>query len=272
MPAGRWGARMGEAELVDPVVGGLTDPFNRIHMGVTAENVAERYGITREEQDEFALTSHMRAKAAIEAGRFDDEVVPVPIKVKRQEVGFTEDEHVRKDATLENLGKLPTVFKRDGGTVTAGNASGMNDAGAAVVLMHENKAKELGAPVRARIVSWAYCGVEPKIMGVGPVPATRRALERAGMTLDDVDVIELNEAFASQALAVIRDLGMDRSKVNPNGGAIAIGHPLGASGTRLIGTLAYEMQRRDAEWGLVTLCMGAGMGMSLALQREHYDW
>jgi len=267
MPDGRFGARMGETKMVDPVVGGLTDPFNSIHMGVTAENLAESHSISREEQDEFALESHQRAAAAIEAGRFEDEVVPVPVKVKREEKEFRVDEHVRPEATLEGLGKLPTVFKKDG-TVTAGNASGMNDAGAAVVLMHESAAEELGAPVRARILSYAYCGVDPKTMGIGPVPAVRQALERAGRSLDEVEVIELNEAFAAQSLAVMKDLDLDPEKVNPNGGAIALGHPIAATGSVITAKILSEMERQDQKLGLVTLCIGGGQGIAMLLARD----
>ncbi len=268
MPDGRFGARMGETKLVDPVVGGLTDPFNSIHMGVTAENLAESHSISREEQDEFAVESHRRAAAAIEAGRFDDEVVPVPIKVKREDKEFRVDEHVRPDATVESLGKLPTVFKKEGGTVTAGNASGMNDAGAAVVLMHESAAEELGAPVRARILSYAYCGVDPKTMGIGPVPAVRKALERADRSLDEVEVIELNEAFAAQSLAVMKDLELDPEKVNPNGGAIALGHPIAATGSVITAKILAEMEREDHKLGLVTLCIGGGQGIAMLLGRD----
>jgi acetyl-CoA C-acetyltransferase len=266
-PNGRWGARMGEAKVVDPVVGGLTDPFGEMHMGVTAENLAESHSISREAQDEFAVESHRRAVAAIEAGRFDDEIVPVPIKVKREQREFTTDEHVRPDASLEGMGKLKPVFKKDG-TVTAGNASGMNDAGAAVVLMSAAKAEQLGATVRARILSYAYCGVDPATMGIGPVPAVRKALERAGKTLDDVDTIELNEAFAAQALAVMQDLGLDGERVNPNGGAIALGHPIAATGSVITAKILSEMEREDHKLGLVTLCIGGGQGIALLLGRD----
>jgi acetyl-CoA C-acetyltransferase len=263
----RFGARMGDAELVDPVVGGLTDPFGRVHMGVTAENLAESHSISREEQDEFAVESHRRAAAAINAGKFEDEVVPVSVKVKREEREFTRDEHVRPDASLEGLAKLKPVFKKDG-TVTAGNASGMNDAGAAVVVTSERKAEELGAPVRARILAWAYCGVDPATMGIGPVPATRMVLERARKSLDDVEVIELNEAFAAQSLAVIKDLGLDRATVNPNGGAIALGHPIGATGSVITAKILSEMEREDYKLGLVTLCIGGGQGIAMLLGRD----
>jgi acetyl-CoA C-acetyltransferase len=266
-PKGRFGARMGETDLLDPVLGGLTDPFNRIHMGVTAENLAESHSISREDQDEYALQSHRRAEAAIEAGRFEDEVVPVAVKAKKEEREFKVDEHVRRDATIESLAKLPPAFKKDG-TVTAGNASGMNDAGAAVVLMHERKAEELDAPVRARILAYAYCGVDPATMGIGPVPAVRKVLERAGVSLDDVDVIELNEAFAAQTLAVIKDLGLDRGRVNPNGGAIALGHPIGATGAVITAKILSEMEREDHKLGLVTLCIGGGQGIAMLLGRD----
>jgi len=267
MPDGRFGARMGETKMVDPVVGGLTDPFNSIHMGVTAENLAESHSISREQQDEFALRSHQRAKTAIASGKFEDEIVPVPVKVKRETVDFTQDEHVRPDASMESMAKLKPVFKKDG-TVTAGNASGMNDAGAAVVLMSEEKASELGAPVRARVLSYAYCGVDPKTMGIGPVPAVKKALERAGRSLDEVEVIELNEAFAAQALAVMKDLDLDPDKVNPNGGAIALGHPIAATGSVITAKILSEMEREDHKLGLVTLCIGGGQGIAMLLGRD----
>jgi len=267
MPNARWGARMGEAKMVDPVVGGLTDPFNQIHMGITAENLAESHSISREEQDAFALRSHQLAKAAIEGGKFEDEVVPVPVKVKRDTVDFIRDEHVRPDASLESMARLKPVFKPDG-TVTAGNASGMNDAAAAVVLMSKQRAEETGAPVRARILSYAYCGVDPKTMGIGPVPAVKKALDKAGLTLDDVGVIELNEAFAAQALAVMKDLDMDPDKVNPNGGAIALGHPIAATGSVITAKILAEMERENHDVGLVTLCIGGGQGIAMLLGRE----
>jgi len=267
MPGARWGARMGETKLVDPVMGGLTDPFGEILMGVTAENLAESHGITREEQDAFAVESHRRAAAAQAAGRFDEEIVPVGVRVKRETVEFARDEHLRPDATVESMAKLPTVFKREGGTVTAGNASGMNDAGAAVVLMSEEKAKELGADVRARILAYATCGVDPAYMGIGPVPAVRKVLEKADRSLDEVGVIELNEAFAAQALAVMKDLDLDPARVNPNGGAIALGHPIGATGAAITAKALAEMEREDHELGLVTLCIGGGQGIAMLLGR-----
>ena len=263
----RWGARTGDASLVDAVVGCLTDPFNQIHMGVTAENVAESHGVSREAQDEFALESHRRAQVAIDAGRFDEEVVPIEVKARKGTVEFRVDEHLRRDATLEAFAKLKPAFKKDG-TVTAGNASGVNDAAAAVVVMSSSRAQELGAPVRARILSYAVCGVEPKTMGIGPVPAVRKALERAGRTVDDVDVIELNEAFAAQSLAVVNDLDLDPAKVNPNGGAIALGHPIAATGVILTTKILGEMERENHKLGLVSLCIGGGQGIAMLLGRD----
>jgi acetyl-CoA C-acetyltransferase len=268
MPDARWGAKMGPAKMVDPVMGGLTDPFHEILMGVTAENLAERMSISRDEQDAFAVESHRRAAEAREAGRFDDEIVPVEVRVKRDTVEFVRDEHIREDASLESMGKLPTVFKKEGGTVTAGNASGMNDAGAAVVLMSQEKAAELGAPVRARILSYASCGVDPEIMGIGPVPAVRKVLDRAGVDLEDIGVIELNEAFSAQALAVMKDLDLDPAKVNPNGGAVALGHPIGATGAAITAKALSEMERQDHRYGLVTLCIGGGQGIAMLLGRD----
>jgi acetyl-CoA C-acetyltransferase len=267
MPSARWGARMGEAELIDPVMGALTDPFESILMGMTAENLAERGSISRERQDDFAVRSHRLAAEARAAGRFDDQIVPVAVTSRRGPSQFTRDEHIREDASPESMAKLKPVFK-PGGTVTAGNASGMNDAGAAVVLMSSSRAAELGATVRARVLGYASCGVEPAIMGIGPVPAVRKVLERTGRRLADVQVIELNEAFAAQALAVIDDLGLDEEKVNPNGGAIALGHPIGATGAAITAKILDEMERRDLELGLVTLCIGGGQGIALLLGRE----
>jgi acetyl-CoA C-acetyltransferase len=265
MPDVRWGARMGETRMVDPVVGGLTDPFNDIHMGVTAENLAESHSISREAQDEFSVESHRRAARAQEEGLFDEEIVPVELKSKKGTAEFARDEHVRPDASVEGMAKLRPVFK-PGGTVTAGNASGMNDAGAAVVLMSADVAERLGAPVRGRILSYSYCGVDPKIMGIGPVPAVRKALDRAGKSLDDVDVIELNEAFAAQSLAVMKDLDLDPDKVNPNGGAIALGHPIAATGAVITTKILYEMERKGQDLGLVTLCIGGGQGIAMLIQ------
>jgi acetyl-CoA C-acetyltransferase len=266
MPGARWGARMGDAPMIDATVGSLTDPFNSIHMGMTAENLAESHGLSREVQDEFAAISHQRAHAATEDGKFADDVVPVEVKRKRETIEFTRDEHIRPDISPDKLAKLRPAFKQDG-TVTAGNAAGVNDAAAAVVVLGADAAEQLGASVRARIVAWAYCGVEPKTMGIGPVPAVRKVLDRAGRTLDEVDVIELNEAFAAQSLAVIRDLDLDQDKVNPNGGAIALGHPIGATGTILVAKILSEMEREDHKLGLVTLCIGGGQGIAMLLER-----
>jgi acetyl-CoA C-acetyltransferase len=262
----RWGSKMGEAAMGDPVTGALTDPFDSVHMGMTAENLAEKFAISREEQDAFAVESHTRASAAQAAGKFDAEIVPVPVRVKKDTVDFLKDEHIRHGADVAAMAKLPAAFKRDGGTVTAGNASGLNDAAAALVLMDADRAAELGAPVRARIVSYATCGVDPKIMGIGPVPAVRKVLDRAGVSLDQVGVIELNEAFAAQALAVMKDLDLDPAKVNPNGGAIALGHPIGATGAAITAKCLSEMDREGHEYGLVTLCIGGGQGIALLLQ------
>jgi acetyl-CoA C-acetyltransferase len=265
MPSGRWGARMGETTMVDPVSGALTDPFNDILMGVTAENLAERGSITREQQDAFAVESHRRAAAARDAGKFEGEIVPVTIKTRKGEVEFKVDEHIRDDASLEGMAKLKPVFKRDGGTVTAGNASGMNDAGAATVLLSAAKAQELGAPVRARILGYATCGVDPKIMGIGPVPAIKKVLDRTGLTLDQIGVFELNEAFAAQALAVMQDLDLDPAKVNPNGGAVGLGHPISATGTVITTKAIAEMEREGHDYGIVSLCIGGGQGIALLL-------
>ena len=267
MPAARWGARMGETKMVDSVIGALTDPFNSVLMGVTAENLAERGAISRERQDEFAVESHRRAAVARAEGRFDRQIVPVVVPGKRESVDFIRDEHIREDATLESLARLKPAFRPDG-TVTAGNASGMNDAGAALVLMSTQRAEQLGVRPRARILSYASCGVDPAIMGIGPVPAVRRALERAGRSLDEVEVIELNEAFAAQALAVIDDLGLDPALVNPNGGAIALGHPIGATGAAITTKILDDMEDRQLSLGLVTLCIGGGQGIALLLERS----
>jgi acetyl-CoA C-acetyltransferase len=267
MQNARWGARMGDASLVDSVVGALTDPFSKIHMGVTAENLAKSHGISREAQDEFALASHRRAIAAIEAGRFEDEIVPVEIKSRKGTMEFKVDEHARPDVSLESLTRLRPAFDNDG-TVTAGNASGVNDAAAAVVVMSADRAGLVGAPVRARILSHAVCGVEPSTMGIGPVPAVRKALERAGRTLDEVDVIELNEAFAAQSLAVMQDLELDAARVNPNGGAIGLGHPVGATGAILVTKILNEMERQDHKLGLISLCIGGGQGIAMLIERD----
>jgi acetyl-CoA C-acetyltransferase len=236
-------------------------------MGITAETLAKSHGISREAQDEFALESHRRAVEAREAGKFDAEIVPVEINSRKETVHFNVDEHPRPDVSLESLAKLRPAFDK-GGTVTAGNASGINDAAAAVVVMSAERAEQLGAPVRARILSYAVSGVDPATMGIGPVPAVHKALARAGRTLDEVDVIELNEAFAAQSLAVLKDLELDTTRVNPNGGAIALGHPIAASGAILVTKILYEMEREDHKLGLVSLCIGGGQGIAMLLGRD----
>ena len=269
MPAARWGARMFDAKMTDMMVNdGLWDVFNNYHMGVTAENVAEQWGITREELDEFSVISQQRAEKAVDSGVFKDEIVPVTIPQRKGDpIVFDTDEHLTRGSTMEKVAKLKPAFKKDGGVVTAANASGINDSGAAVVVMSKEKADELGIKPMATIKSYASGGVDPSIMGVGPVPATRRALEKAGLTIEDMDLVEANEAFAAQSLAVRKDLGLDPEKTNVNGGAIALGHPIGASGCRILITLLYEMQRRDSKYGLATLCIGGGMGTSLIVER-----
>jgi acetyl-CoA C-acetyltransferase len=269
VPAARWGARMFNTPMVDVMVNdGLWDVYNNYHMGITAENVAEKYGLTREELDDFALKSQQKAKAAIESGAFKDEIVPVTIPQRKGDpIVFDTDEYVKMNASAEGLAKLRPAFKKDGGVVTAGNASGINDSGAAVVVMSAEKAEELGVKPLAKIVSYASAGVDPSIMGVGPVPASRKALEKAGLTIDDMDLYEANEAFAAQSVAVGKDLGFDPEKLNPNGGAIALGHPIGASGCRILVTL-YEMAKRpEAKKGLATLCIGGGMGTALIVEK-----
>ena len=262
----RAGTKMGDAQLVDTMIkDGLWDAFNGYHMGITAENIAEQYQITREDQDAFALASQEKAAAAVSAGRFKDEITPVKIVVKKEEKQFDTDEYPRA-TTAEALAKLKPAFKKDG-TVTAGNASGLNDGAAVVVLMTAAEAAKRGLTPIARIASWAHAGVDPKIMGTGPIPASRAALKKAGWNIQDLDLIEANEAFAAQALSVNRELGWDTSKVNVNGGAIAIGHPIGASGARVLVSLLHEMQKRDAKKGLATLCIGGGMGIALTVER-----
>jgi acetyl-CoA C-acetyltransferase len=264
----RDGVKMGELKMLDTMLkDGLWDAFHGYHMGNTAENVAEKYQITREQQDAFAVASQNKAEAAIKAGRFQDEIVPVTIKTRKGDVVVDTDEHPRFGATLESVAKLRPAFSKDG-TVTAGNASGINDGAAAVVVMSAEEAARRGIRPLARIVSWAHAGVDPAIMGTGPIPASRKALERAGWSIDDLDLIEANEAFAAQACAVNKDLGWDTDKVNVNGGAIALGHPIGASGTRVFVTLLHEMIRRDAKKGLATLCIGGGMGIAMCVQRD----
>jgi len=262
VPAARYGARMGHSTLVDTMVyDGLTDIFNNYHMGITAENLCDKFGITREDLDAFALSSQTKAAAAIASGRFDDEIIPVPIKVKKETVDFKTDEFPRA-TTMEALANLKPAFKPDGGRVTAGNSSGINDGAAAIIIASGEAVERLGLKPLAKLVSWGQGGVDPAIMGVGPVPATRQALERAGMTLDDIDLIEANEAFAAQSVAVARELGFNMDIVNVNGGALSIGHPVGASGARIIVTLIYEMIKRGSKVGLSTLCIGGGMGVA----------
>jgi acetyl-CoA C-acetyltransferase len=266
----RFGYRMNNATMIDTMVNdGLWDVFNNYHMGITAENIAEQWGLTREELDEFAAWSQNKACAAIEAGKFKDEIVPVPVKVKKDIVMVDTDEGPRPGTTPATLAKLKPAFKPDGGVVTAGNASGINDGAAAIVVMSEEKAKELGVKPMATWVTGASAGVDPAIMGIGPVYATRKAMEKAGLTVDDMDLIEANEAFAAQSVAVGKDLGFDLSKLNVNGGAIALGHPVGASGCRILVTLLHEMNRReDAKLGLATLCVGGGMGVATIVRKE----
>ncbi|MGE4350644.1 MAG: acetyl-CoA C-acetyltransferase [Bdellovibrionales bacterium] len=263
----RGGVRMGNGTLIDNMVNdGLTDVFNKYHMGVTAENIAEQYGITREMQDIFAVESQLKAEAAIKAGKFVDEIVPVVIPNRKGDITVAQDEYPRFGATVEGMAKLKPAFKKDG-TVTAGNASGINDGAAAVVLMTEEEAAKRGLTPLVRIVSWATAGVDPKVMGLGPVPASKKALERAGWTINDLDLIEANEAFAVQSIAVNKDMGWDVAKVNVNGGAIALGHPIGDSGARILVTLIYEMMKRSSKKGLATLCIGGGMGIAICVER-----
>jgi len=263
----RNGTKMGNMEFIDTMIkDGLWDAFNGYHMGITAENIATKYGFTRADQDTLSATSQQRAEAAIKAGKFKDEIVPVTIKQKKAEIVFDTDEFPRAGTTVESLGGLRPAFKPDG-TVTAGNASGINDGAAALVLMSADEAKKRGLTPLATIKSWATAGVDPAIMGTGPIPASKKALERAGWSVSDLDLIEANEAFAAQACSVIKDMGFDTNKVNVNGGAIALGHPIGASGARVLTTLLHEMKRRDAKKGLATLCIGGGMGIALCVER-----
>ena len=262
----RAGAKMGDVSLVDTMIkDGLTDVFNGYHMGITAENLAEQYQVTRGEQDTFAVASQNKAEAARAAGRFKDEIAPVTIKGRKGDTIVADDEYIRSGATLDSVAGLRPAFKKDG-TVTAANASGLNDGAAALVLMRRDEAERRGAPVLATVRSWASAGVDPSVMGIGPVPASKRALQKAGWTLADLDLIEANEAFAAQALSVGRELGWDADRVNVNGGAIAIGHPIGASGARVLTTLIYEMRKRGAGKGLATLCIGGGMGIAMCVE------
>ena len=268
MTKARFGYRMNNATIVDTMVNdALTDAFNHYHMMITAENICDRWNLTREELDEFSANSQQKAEKAMAEHKFDDEIVPVPVKVKKQIVEFKVDEGPRPGTTVETLAKLRCCSGKEGGMVTAGNASGINDGAAAIVVMSEEKAKELGVTPMATWVQGALAGVEPEIMGIGPVAATRKVMERTGLTVDDMDLIEANEAFAAQSVAVAKELGFDMSKVNVNGGAVALGHPVGASGCRILVTLLHEMQKRDAKKGLATLCIGGGMGCATIVER-----
>ena len=266
-PAARFGQRMGDARLIDMMLGALHDPFDAIHMGVTAENVAAKYGISREMQDELALESHRRAARAIEAGYFKEQILAVTQASKKGDIVFDTDEHVRLNATLQDFTKLKPVFEKENGTVTAGNASGINDAAAAVVLMERGTAEARGLKPLARLVSYAHAGVDPKYMGIGPIPATRKALERAGLSVGDLDVIEANEAFAAQACAVSKELALDPAKVNPNGSGISLGHPIGATGALITVKALYELQRVGGRYALVTMCIGGGQGIAAIFER-----
>jgi acetyl-CoA C-acetyltransferase len=266
LPAARWGARMGDSQVVDYMIGALQCPFDRVHMGITAENVAEKYGISREMQDELAVVSQSRAARAIEEGRFKSQIVPVEISSRKGTVVFDTDEHVRPGVTVEQLTQMKPVFKKDG-VVTAGNASGINDGAAAIVLAEGQKARSLGLEPMARLVGYSHAGVDPAYMGIGPVPATRKVLERTGMSLDDIDVIEANEAFAAQACAVAGELGFDPEKVNPNGSGISLGHPVGATGAILTTKAVYELQRIGGRYALVTMCIGGGQGIAAIFER-----
>ena len=267
MPSARWGARMGDAKIMDMMVGALTDPFDTVHMGITAENVAAKCGITREQQDAFAVESHKRAAAATAAGHFKSQILPIELKGKKGPVIFDADEHIRGDASVEGMAKLRAVFVKENGTVTAGNASGINDAAAAVVLMERKAAEAAGRKPMARLLAYGHAGIDPKIMGLGPVSAVQRALQKAGLKIADIDVIESNEAFAAQALGVSKELGLDPAKVNPNGGAVALGHPIGATGAILTVKCMYELHRTGKRYGLITMCIGGGQGIAAVIER-----
>ena len=267
LPQARWGARMGNIQGVDMMLGALHDPFHGIHMGVTAENVAKEYDISRAQQDEAAIESHRRAQHAIGAGYFKEQIVAVPLESRKGTVMFDTDEHVRIDAKLEDMSKLKPAFQKDAGTVTAGNASGVNDAAAAVLLMERGEAERRGLKPMARILSYAHAGVDPKVMGIGPVPASRKALEKAGLKVEQLDVIEANEAFAAQACAVSKTLGLDPAKVNPNGSGISLGHPIGATGALIMVKAVYELQRTGGRYGLITMCIGGGQGIACVIER-----
>ena len=266
LPAGRWGQRMGDGAVVDAMTGALHDPFGHGHMGITAENIAARYGITREEQDAYALESHHRAARANAAGYFASQITPIALKSKQGAVAYIADEHVRPNAKIEDLQKLKAVFKKEG-TVTAGNASGLNDAGAAIVMMEATAARQAGVQTMARLVAYAHAGVQPEVMGLGPIPAVREVFRKAGLKPAEMDVVESNEAFAVQAMAVTRDLEFDPAKVNPNGGAVALGHPIGATGAVLTVKALYELQRIQKRYALVTMCIGGGQGIAAIFER-----
>jgi acetyl-CoA C-acetyltransferase len=267
LPNARWGQRMGHGQFVDTLIkDALTDAFNDYHMGITAENIADKWNITKEEQDQFAVCSQNKAENAKKEGKFKEEIIPVEIKTKKGTIVFDQDEYIKEGVTLESVQKLKPAFKKDG-TVTAANASGINDGAAAFVLMSKEKADELGVTPLATIISYATAGVNPEIMGVGPVAATQKALQKAKLEIKDIDLVEANEAFAAQAIAVSKELNLDSTKVNVNGGAIAIGHPVGASGARILVTLLHEMKKRDSKYGLATLCIGGGMGETLIVRR-----
>ena len=266
LPAGRWGQRMGDASVVDAMTGALHDPFGHGHMGVTAENIAAKYGFTREQQDEFSVGSHKKASAAIQNGHFKSQITPIELKTRKGVESFTTDEHVRKDISAADMAKLKAVFKKDG-SVTAGNASGLNDAGAALVLASSSFAEKNNLKPMARLVAYAHAGVEPQLMGLGPIPAVKRVFERSGLKPADMDVIESNEAFAVQAMAVTKDLGLDPAKVNPNGGAVALGHPIGATGAILTVKALYELERTQKRYALVTMCIGGGQGIAAIFER-----
>ncbi|CAG0954590.1 acetyl-CoA C-acetyltransferase [Burkholderiales bacterium] len=263
----RWGTRMGDGKTIDMMVGALTDPFDTVHMGVTAEAVANKCGITREQQDAFAVESHRRAVAAIAAGHFKSQILPVELKSRKGTVMFDTDEHPRSDASMEGMGKLKPAFAKESGSVTAGNASGINDAASAVVLMEAGAAAKKGLKPMARLVSYGYAGIDPKIMGLGPVSAVKSALARAGLKVSDIDVFESNEAFAVQAIGVSKELGLDPAKVNPNGGAVALGHPIGATGSILTVKCMYELHRTNKRYGLITMCIGGGQGIAAVIER-----
>jgi len=267
VPAMRWGARMGDAPMVDVLLGTLNDPFHRYHMGITAENIAEKYGISRQDQDALALESNRRASAAIKAGYFKDQIVGIELKTRKGVTVFDQDEHVRHDARLEDMQTLKPAFKKDGGTVTAGNASGINDGAAAVVVASGESVKRFGLKPLARLVGYSHAGVDPAYMGIGPVPATRSALAKTALGVGDMDVIESNEAFAAQACAVSKELGFDPAKVNPNGSGISLGHPVGATGAINTVKLVYELQRTGGRYGLVTMCIGGGQGIAAIWER-----